>query len=553
MTALIKVFAIGFLLQFSLSNTLFAQTKDGDLEDIEVVIRKDKDIELGRANRNFQKITEIPKPEIKASGDLEFGNHFIGLSPLDPSIRINKIKDEPLDKLYGNYLRGGFGNYTNTYFEGFFGNKREDKGFYNLYLGHDAYGGGPVENSNSSRNRIGINGGMFYDKISLSGNAYYDRQFYNYYGFSSDSLRTLTESQPNAEKTRLLNRLGLGLTLSKNEPIDYLNFDLNIDFDHLNDNLDQSENWISTSFNGDYDLNSEQKIKLDARYVLGNYRLDTFSNTRHLTEIAPQFEMQKGDLLLSAGLRMSIESDTNLQGDFHVYPLARAEYALMDKKLIPYAGLSGGIIANGLNTFSYQNPFLNGGNALSHSNREIEIFGGFKSSLIKNTWLDTRISYSTIDNLPILINSTFDESKFNILYANSATVLEFHAGLISQIANNLSLGASFDFRNYGFSDTTEAWHLPNLESHVFTNYALNKKIYMNVDIFFINGIFAYTTMEQKKALDNIIDLNLQLEYRFSERFSSFVEAKNILSNNYQRYLYYQNRGIQARAGLTYTF
>lgn len=541
---------LGFLI---LGNISFAQSNKGNLEDIEVIIRKDKDITLPRANRNYQKISEIPQPEIKASGELSFGEHNIGLSPLDPSIRINKLKQEPLGKLYGNYVRGGLGNYGNTYLEAFAGNKREDKGYFNVHGLHNAYANGPVDNSGNSRNSFRMNGGLFYDDITLSADAYYDRQNYNFYGFPSDSIRSIRETVSGVQKENIFNRFGAGFGISGNDPVDYLNFDLDLDIDYISDELDQSEIWLGLDFDGNYDLNVGKSLLFDTRYLYAGYSLDTFSNTRHLFEIAPRYQMEEDKFRVSGGFRISFESDTNLNGGAHIYPVAMFEYFLSERKIIPYAGIDGGLSANGLTTFVEENPFLAAGNILSHSNRKIEIFGGVKTSIIKNTWIDGRVSYSTVDNLPLMINTAFDESKFQILYARNVSVLNLKLGASSDINQKLSLGMNLDFWNYGFSDTTEAWHLPQLRVHAYGRYAISDKIYMNVDIFSINGIFAYTVMEPKKALDPIIDLNFGAEYRFSERFSAFAQFRNILSNNYQRYLHYENRGLQFRAGLTYTF
>ncbi|QNL21078.1 hypothetical protein HZR84_03695 [Hyphobacterium sp. CCMP332] len=547
-----KLFKILPIIAFTLSHSLLAQNNEGELEDIEVVIQKNKDITLPRANRNYQKISEIPQPEIKPSAQMQFGEHRIGLSPLDPSIRINKLKSEGLDKLYGNYVRGGIGNYANTYLEAFLGNKREDKGYYNIYVGHNAFGSGPVEDSDNSRNHIAANGGIFYDNYSLSANAFYDRQHFNFYGLYPPRFVPIIINPEDEPMDQLFNRIGLSTSLSKTDPLDYLNFELGIGFEHLDDKFNQNENWLSLNLDSDYELNVGKKIRLNARYILANYSLDTFSSTRHLTEIAPQYVIETGNFEISGGLKMSIESDTNLQGDFHLYPLAHIEYKLLDEKLIPYAGIEGGIVSNGLNSFAAQNPFLDEGNILSHSNKELEIKGGLRTSLLKKSLIDVYMSYSAIDNLPLFINNTIN-NRFLVLYAENASI--FTAGLTfnTKPLNNLEFGVSLEYRNYGFSDTTKAWHLPSVESHIYSKFNIQKKIYMNVDIFSINGIFAYTTMEAKRALDDILDINLQLEYKFSERFSTFVELKNILSNEYQRYLFYDNRGIQARAGLTYTF
>jgi hypothetical protein len=56
-----------------------------------------------------------------------------------------------------------------------------------------------------------------------------------------------------------------------------------------------------------------------------------------------------------------------------------------------------------------------------------------------------------------------------------------------------------------------------------------------------------------RQTDKIVDLNLKVDYRFSDKFSTFVMGNNLLGRNYQRFVNYQNKGLQAIAGLSYTF
>jgi outer membrane receptor protein involved in Fe transport len=49
------------------------------------------------------------------------------------------------------------------------------------------------------------------------------------------------------------------------------------------------------------------------------------------------------------------------------------------------------------------------------------------------------------------------------------------------------------------------------------------------------------------------DLNIGAEYRFNERFTSFVTLNNLLNSKYPRFLNYPVFGIQLFAGISYSF
>jgi hypothetical protein len=49
-------------------------------------------------------------------------------------------------------------------------------------------------------------------------------------------------------------------------------------------------------------------------------------------------------------------------------------------------------------------------------------------------------------------------------------------------------------------------------------------------------------------LKGLTDIDLKIDYKFSEKFSVFLEMDNILSQKNQRYLYYQNRGLLVLLG-----
>ena len=84
-------------------------------------------------------------------------------------------------------------------------------------------------------------------------------------------------------------------------------------------------------------------------------------------------------------------------------------------------------------------------------------------------------------------------------------------------------------------------------------FNLYQKFLITPDIEFIGGIKSIDSVGNTITLDPIVDLNLKLEYLISDRFTAFVQFKNILSQEYQLYNRYPVKAFQFIAGLSYSF
>src|SRR5690606_15574437 len=94
------------------------EEESGEIEDARVIIEKDRKIELPKANRNYERIP--PLPDDKNEGetlDYSFRQIDLSVEPAEPQIRVFTIREEPLDKFYGSYIRAGAGNYLTPYLE----------------------------------------------------------------------------------------------------------------------------------------------------------------------------------------------------------------------------------------------------------------------------------------------------------------------------------------------------------------------------------------------------------------------------------------------------
>jgi outer membrane cobalamin receptor len=70
----------------------------------------------------------------------------------------------------------------------------------------------------------------------------------------------------------------------------------------------------------------------------------------------------------------------------------------------------------------------------------------------------------------------------------------------------------------------------------------------------MSGLYGWNHKERKSIkLEDILDLNLKVNYLITKKFNAFVSTNNLLGKNYQRYLNYQSLGLNYTVGLAYSF
>jgi hypothetical protein len=123
-----------------LSSKLVAQQPgwDGQIEDIQIEITGKREIELPPANRHFEKIPPRPSEPIKPPIQYDFKS-FIFLAPqINPTIKPLKLKPAEPAKVYGGFVRAGFGNYASPLLEGYINSRKNKDQLVGAHLYHRA-------------------------------------------------------------------------------------------------------------------------------------------------------------------------------------------------------------------------------------------------------------------------------------------------------------------------------------------------------------------------------------------------------------------------------
>ena len=541
---------IFFLLLIVLvSMNTFAQNKDGEIENQQIIVEKSRKIELPEAQRNFEKITIQKKTVDITRQSYNFNDYNLSLPFLDAKLKILSVKEEPLSKLYANYLKGGLGNYATTYLEGFLYNKRSEKFAYGANLRHFASARGPLKNSGLSDNHILLYGKYLMPDFTIESDLGYYRTARHFYGYdqskevSKDSMR------------QVFNNIAWNLGFKNNDSTAALTYQANVEISNITDRFKASETEGLIRYRTQLSLDSLTTTGARGTISIAN-RSDITTYVRNLISLQPFYQRKIENFTLTGGINFAYENDTlNSKKNFHIYPSLNAEYALKDYKLSFFAGLDGNMERNTFRTTVKENPWMTQRFALSHTNKQLDIYGGVYGNLLKKISYRLQAAYLNYKNLPFMINNGKDSLRFALIYDPSVVkVVRLKADISYNIDKKMLAGVQFTYQSFTVSNfLKQPWHMPKMQANYYLTYFFKDKIIFNLNSYMFAGIKALGTNGKEKDLPTIMDLNLKADYLFSKNFSAFLELNNLLANKYQRYLYYSQKGINFLLGATCSF
>ncbi|MEK6783101.1 MAG: hypothetical protein AABY93_15480 [Bacteroidota bacterium] len=550
----LKVVAGALLLL--ISSTGYAQEQwesEGEIENVEIEIIKERQIVLPKANRNFEKVPPRPIEPILPKITYEFANLNFKMSDYYPQIRPLKLKQEDISKIYGNYVSAGFGNYVSPYLEAWFNSKRDKNKYYGAHVFHHSFGTGPVDekNSASSNSNVSLFAKSFSKTWATGGFVSYENTGSYFYGYAPTSIEL---NRSNFKQSYNLSKVGVDI---ERISLSDVNVGLKANLSYLNDFYKAKESEVALNFTSDYSLSEKSKIDFSADYYL-IARKDSLRDAapRHLLKFKPAFEFEAVDNLnVMIGLNTALENDTlGNTKSFHVYPNIKANVNL-SRFIEAYAGVTGDMERVSLQTLSSENLWVNKNVDIFHSNRSIDFFGGIKGKLGRTLGFGTGVSYANLKGLYFYQNSITNRAKFDVIYDNGNTQrTNLFVELNYAQSNVIRMLLRGDYFNYSTDQLLEAYHRPAYMLNFNSNFNIYKKLLVNIDFITQGGIKAYDVETSRVVeLKPALDLNVKVDYYVSKQFSVFLKLNNLLSNQYQVYLNYPVRGFQAMGGISWSF
>ncbi len=329
----------------------------------------------------------------------------------------------------------------------------------------------------------------------------------------------------------------------------------------INNPIKQGTVGLDLQLNQNVGRNHALDLKLTAqaynRYNKGNLSDAVFS-------FVPAYQLESDHVSLSLGLNAEGVYSNN-EFALNIYPKAGLSVKTISTFLTPYISVSGNTTLNNYEKIINENSYILPGLDVAHTRNKFDINAGIRGSLNNYLAYQVNVGYAMIDSMYFFTNSTtplFSDgvvsgplrSNFDVRYDNISK-LAFDLGISTKVGSFEGL-LKAQYVQYSMSNEAKAWHLPNINVGLNLRYTVASKLIFNIDGTFRGEAPVWLSSdypESATVTPAYINLGAMVEYRLNPKTSVYIQASNLLNNNYQQYYLYYNPGITVSAGFSIVF
>lgn len=547
----ITLFAVG------LSPLSAQDIPTGEIEDAQIIIEKDKPLTLPKAGRNYQKTEVLPISSDTVTLRFNLSQPSFKFSPFIYQLQTKPYQVGAEATRNHNYVKAGFGNYLSPLLEGYVGQPIA-QGRVGAWVNHESFARGPVNDEKSAygRSDILLNAVLEGGSIVFEPTFFYEREAYYYYGYKEPIFLSPGALGPITEKVSANHFTLSSVMRSTKESELQWAVKPGVSFTNMaagGNEAFNKESHFDLQGSVDYEMSATIQSGALVGYNYLAYQSGTFSQKRNVLDITPFVRFHQEKVELKAGVKLAVGSDTVNSTGVFVYPDVYAKYQLNDQ-LGVYAELSGGLNPQTLNNTRLTNRYLEDSLTLLNQNQKIALNAGLQFLFVENLMLQPFIGYSLTQNKMLMAPSEDDSSRFLLTY-DQGNFGQVDLGVkVKYITNRTTVTAEMILSGYQPDQALEAWYLPATQVNLKVDQQVGEVIRLHAGVIILDGIKGQeTSASGVNLLPAIVDISMGGTYAFSEAFSGFIDFKNLLGVEYERYLNYPSRGLTGKLGFIYRF
>lgn len=483
------------------------------------------------------------------------------------NINAAKMRGEPLNKLYNDYVAVGFGNYTTPFFEFYHSNLRSRDTKYGIHARHLSSQGNITDYAypGFSNNLLEA----YYTKIMKESlfnvDAKYQRDVVHFYGFEP-ALIPDSIGVPSDDDIKQIYNLGevkMQWKRYRKRPKE-MDYDLKLNYHYLQDNFKTAENQVDLNTRFDWRVNlinalTEQRLGSHLNYSFYNNTWDSIATRNSsLLSIKPFYTFRYRTLMVKAAISADVSIDSVTKVNF--FPHVDLKLEAIKKILYFNFSIAGGIKKNTLKNYSDENPFISNNINMDFTNYKYLVNFGLGSTISRELDFNIQLHYNRLEHAPLYVTdySTTYNNTFNVVYDDYDEV-RLHAGFAWQKQEKLRFMLTGDYFIYNMTDQLYAWHKPNYKITLTGNYNIGDKILLKAEIFANGSSKALVETNNNgitlgpQTIKGFVDANLGIEYRYRKRLGIFLNINNIAASQYYQFYNYPSYRFNALLGISYIF
>lgn len=545
---------MGFVLSNSIE--LSAQNQDKKRYNEEVTIVGEYRPSITDANKiNINpKLDETEKVEVPVNDFPVIAkqmNTDIQLQPVQPL----DIRFDRRTQTWNNYLKAGIGSYINPYLEFFHNGESRQEFTYGIHAKHYSSNVDikDIPESKFSHNLIeGEISKNFSDHI-LNAKAYYQRHGLSYYGLYNYENPASDITLDSIDQA--YNYAGFALDFG-NYPQDdeAFRYKINADYNFTGDAFEAREHQLK--FNVDlnktfhiFDFSEGEKIGLLAESDNYFYKVKELDNNSNLLKLKPYAQLQYDMFKFYAAADFSFVGGT--ENKMYFYPDLRAEYEILPKQMVLYAGLKGEVTRNSLKSLTTLNPFLSSGPMSTWTSDKIKFYGGVQGNIASSLDYGLVVSFDSFDQKALFVvdQTSYEKTSLMPLYAD-LTQLSVEASLAYHLNDKVNARGFIRYNSYSVEDQAEAWQLPKTEIGFHVAATPIERLGLSLDLTNRGKVpvLNFANPSEDLNLESWTDLSIGASYAITDNLNAFIQGNNLLNNKYQIWQNYANQGINVMVG-----
>lgn len=538
---------------------------------------------------DVEKINDIPKIKTEQTEPPTF-DYSIFSKPvystfdLEPVAAAKMVTDSDTDMENG-LLKLGLGNYLTPYGELFYNVQPGKNSNFGMHFKHlSSFGKIRLLNDDQVKaprmeNVAELFGQRFFRRSTLSGSLAFDRESFNYYGYTGIWLS-------DEQKKEIIPELGLKQHFSQGT-IDIhlksgkaynsdLNYDLGVNYHYFGTKTEQKEHQTVVSANLNKKFDNTIGL-LDGSFTY--YRAEGVRNRvtdnigpkqQVLFRINPSVMWKTENAKLQFGVNTAMLFDDDEDASAMLFPKVEAEWSPVSQILTLFAGADGYFQHNTYSAIARENNYVDPYHDILDTKHSYILSAGIKGKLSSKTNFVTQAAYSLVKDQHFYVTEAEDFSNPNSVFRrldntfrvqyDDVNVFKLSAEVLHSVSEEFSLHLAGNYYSYELDSIEKAWHMPNADVSLGGIYRPNEKLKFTADIFFIGKRTALITdgnnafgNSLQVAMDPIIDLNAGAEYQFNEKLNFFFKLNNFGFQKYEQWLGYTNKEFNWLAGLSYSF
>lgn len=479
-------------------------------------------------------------------------------APYTPrTIAMAKLAQETVPVIQNNYIMSAIGNPWSPLLEASFNSGRSGKSSWGLLFRHTSANGSVTMQNSSSRidapyrNTFAAVQGKYLTKKNVwYSQLKYQSNTYDYYGISpmaapmyvADSFR-----QHIQKGTALFQMSSLTLDSSQWQYSGGLGYQFFADrYDHMENqaNINAHMGKLLGAFYGG--------VKVSNQYLGAAGKND--SSYVNLINLRPYLSRAGKEWKISGGL--NITSDKHFGGTtLYVFPFASFDFVVMPQVMKINISYDGYVRPNSYNSLLEENMFIQPG-----------IFG---RSTGCNSAISTTLSGILSDDIHYSVTGRYENVKDQVFFVNAVDspfynwfvpvyddveLIKFETSFAFKLSTKAQLHFMAHYNHFSVLRQKHPWGLPQLTANGTFVYNIQNKIISTTQLYFVGPRYAQDPLTSSTTtLKAFVNLNEKIEYRYTEKFSVFLELKNITASKYAYWNQYTSYRFQAFFGAMFLF